>query len=63
MRKVSKVIKMFFNGFHTYGNRKMKVWFLKSRSRFWEFCIVNVEILSAYAHDEDGWVSKTARVF
>ena len=47
MRKVSKVIKMFLNGFHTYGNRKMKVWFLKSRSRFWEFCIVNVEILSA----------------
>ena len=37
IRKVSKVIRMFLNGFHTYGNSKMNVWFFRSRSRFWEF--------------------------
>ena len=35
IRKVSKVIRMFLKGFHTYGNSKMNVWFFKSRSRFW----------------------------
>ena len=30
--QVSKVIKMFFNGFHTYGKSMMKNWFSKSRS-------------------------------
>ena len=32
MRKASKFIKMFFNGFHTYGKSMMKNWFSKSRS-------------------------------
>ena len=32
MRKASKFIRMFFNGFHTYGKSMMKNWFSKSRS-------------------------------
>ena len=33
MRKASKFIRMFFNGFHTYGKSMMKNWFSKSRSK------------------------------
>ena len=33
MRKASKLIRMFFSGFHTYGKSMMNNWFSRSRSK------------------------------
>ena len=50
MRKASKFIRMFFNGFHTYGKSMMKNWFSKSRSnRFVSTMMTAMKMMSTMA--------------
>ena len=50
MRKASKFIRMFFNGFHTYGNSMMNNWFSKSKSnRFVSIMMTAMKMMSTTA--------------
>ena len=50
MRKASKFIRMFFNGFHTYGKSMMKNWFSKSKSnRFVSIMMTPMKMMSTMA--------------